>query len=137
MKNINIVNKVIAKKVDKPLHIVAAVNSHYWKASRDKLVKSEPTTIYWKHIGSITISKFKVYSEIRRIIKRIRKTKVSDKYSQEGRDRMIESFITKLTMLLRHRNNIAIDGYNKRILDAEYKRIHESPIRGLGPTDGD
>jgi hypothetical protein len=137
MKNINIVNKVIAKKVDKPLHVVAAINSHYWKTSRDKLVKAEPTTIFWKHIGSITISKYKVYSEIRRFIKKIKTTRVSEKYSQEGRERILRIAYERLTMLLKHRNNIAQDEYDQRIREADGKRMEESSAHTVSDTDND
>lgn len=125
MKNINIVNKIVAKKLDKPLSLVNLVNHYYWKTSKEKLTNYEVTTIFWKHIGSITISKYKVYREIERIIKRIRNIALNEVYSQEAKDSVTEQQLVKLRKLLKHRNQIAQDEYDKRISEVNDERIKE------------
>lgn len=122
MKNINIINKVISKNLDIPKTTVDLVNSFYWKASKEKLIKCEVTTIFWKHIGSVTISKYKVYRNIKHIISKIRKTKVSEKYGDVARIKVLNQAYERLRMLLVHRNNLAIDWYDKRIHDADFER---------------
>ena len=118
MKDINLVNKIISREHNIPLNKVAAVNSFYWKASRDKLINYEVTTIFYKHIGSITISKYKIYKEIGKAIRRIRKVRSTDKYGDDAKEKIIEQVKTKLRKLLYHRNNIAKDEYDKRISES-------------------
>ena len=126
MKNISIVNKVIAKKLNKPLSLITTVNHFYWKTSREKLTSIEPVTIFLKNIGSITISKHKLYGEIKRLINKIRKTKTYERYNQESKDKIISETKIRLTKLLYHRNIIAQDEYDQRVLAADRKRIKES-----------
>lgn len=126
MKNINIVNKIIAKKLGLPISTVAAVNSEYWKASKEKLTNCEPFTIFFKHIGSITISKHKLYSEIKRLIYKIRFTRKSEKYTETKKDKIIENAQKKLNILLQHRNTIAQDEYDKGIYRSPYCRSKKS-----------
>lgn len=115
MKNINIVNKIIAKQLNKPLHLVASINSFYWKTSKKKLIDAEPTTLYWKHIGSITISKYKLYNEIHKTIDKIRSVRSSPKYNEKTRVVRLEALTARLIAMLRHRNQLALDEYNKRL----------------------
>ena len=130
MKNINIVNKIVSKKLNKDLKLVTLVNAAYWKASRDKLIKGEVTTIFWKHIGSITISKFKVYKEIKLNITRLRKARLSN-FSEAAKNRIILGIETKLRKLLVHRNNIAMDEYNKRISESSIQERTQEHISNI------
>jgi len=137
MKNINLVNKVIAKNLNKPLNVVAAVNASYWKESHRKLVEGEVTTIFWKHLGSITISKYKVYKEIKRLIKRIRFIRTEENSQSVAKLKTVESIKNRLRQLLRHRNNIAIDEYNKRISGISLEGIEGAISHFESDTDED
>lgn len=137
MKNINIVNKIIAKKLDLPLSTVAAVNSEYWKASKEKLTNCEPFTIFWKHLGSITISKHKLYNEINKLIFKIRFITKSEKFTEKRREALINNARKRLSSLLIHRNTIAQDEYNKGIYRSPYKGSKESESNTESNLDED
>lgn len=125
MKSIGVVNKVVSQKLNIPLNVVTLVNEFYWKTSKEKLINYEATTLFYKHLGSITISKYKVYKEIHRVIERIRTVRNHPQYGEEAKKRYINDNMLKLKKLLVHRNNLAQEEYDRRIFSLNNKKSSE------------
>lgn len=114
MKNINIVNKTVAKKLGLELAVVEKVNKAYWKEIVHKLTTLDKEPVHIKKIGTISVSPYKTKSHIQKLISQIRLVKSSTKYKPETRKKYLDQYYTDLRKILVKRNQIAHE-YTPRI----------------------
>lgn len=130
MKNIQIVNKLIARENNYDEYLVELVNGFFWKDIRKKLSSLEHTSIAIKHIGVITISKRKVDHFIRTTIRKIRNIRKSMRYKETTKALLLEVNYDRLRKALVQRNILATQ-YNENYI----KRT--SRIRKVAPNDSE
>lgn len=108
MKNIHIVNKIIATSSGVSLKTVEAVNKIYWKEIVKNLTAVDDQDIHIKKLGTIEASPYKVRKQILKNIEQIKKLKISPKYKEETKEKAIAYLKEGLTKLLKKRNQHAI-----------------------------
>lgn len=107
MKNIDNIVLKTSKDLDIPKEKVKLVVDGYWNEVYDKLLSLEATTVYIRHVGLITISRYKLRKFILRFIDKIRNMKKSEKYNDSEKQEMIEKTKKKLSKALIQRDIIA------------------------------
>lgn len=107
MKNIDIVNKIISKKLSIDEKTVAKINKFYWKTIRRKLSSLESTSIFVKGFATFTLSRYNLRKEIQTTIERIRATPNSTKLKQVTKDLYIIILYERLKKLVVLRNKLA------------------------------
>lgn len=114
MKNIDYFNKAIAEKKGLENDIVRKVNDFFWrKGVRKNLTDVNYRSLYIKHLGTITVSKYKLDKKIEHLIKRIRSVRVSPKFKEETKELILAKYYDSLKAMLKRRNEIALEYYNR------------------------
>lgn len=111
MKNIQIVNKLVARDFHLNEHLVELVNGFYWKEVRRKLSSFESTSVSIKHIGTITASKRKTDYFILTTIRKIRNIRKSNRYKESTKALLLEVNYDRLKKALVQRNILATQYY--------------------------
>lgn len=100
-------------KVD--LADVRQVNSFFWRVGvKEPLKKIEHTAVFVKNIGTILVSKTKLYKDIKKVIRKIREVRISVKYTEERQKDMVHNYTERLRELLRKRNELIKEGIYAR-----------------------
>lgn len=125
MKNLQTVNKLIAREQGRNENEVEQINDFFWKEVRRKLSSFESTSVSIKHIGTITVSKRKVDQYIKTTIRKIRAIRVSTKYKPATQALLLDVNMNRLKKSLIRRNELAkqyYEAYAKRA-----KRVFQAP----------
>lgn len=128
MKNIQTVNKLIARENGIKEDLVELVNGFYWKEVRRKLSTLESTSVSIKHLGTITTSKRKIDQFIKTTIKKIRNIRKSNRYKESTKALLLDVNFDKLRKALVQRNKLATQYYEAYM--ARSKRV-----RGVNSDD--
>jgi hypothetical protein len=107
VKSIDFVIRKTAAETGIPENKVKVVVMEYWETIYYRLLSAESTTITVRHIGSFTISKFKLGNFIKKKIDKIRRFQATDKLSPEQKLDYLQKEKAKLRVALRHRNVLA------------------------------
>jgi len=125
MKNIDFVIKKTAKELGQPEDQVRKVLMEYWKTGMSNIFSLEKTTVSFRHIGSFTVSRYKLYNYLKKQIGKIRRMKTLDTVSEEKRAEILKIYHEDLRTALVQRNILAIH-YQKRFKkDGNSERLHE------------
>lgn len=139
MKTIQIINKLVARELGAKEALVESVNDFYWKEVRKKLSSLETTSIYIKHLGTVTTSKRKIDQFIRVTIKKIRTIRKSTKHKPSTVELILEINYNRLKKALIQRNILAKQYYEA--YTSRSKRIHkvdsDNDLSGGQDTRGD
>jgi hypothetical protein len=111
MKNIQTVNKLIARELNKDEDLVESVNDFYWKTVRRTLSSLESTSVSLKHLGTITVSKRKIDYFIKCTIGKIRNIRKSTKYKESTKALLLDVNMDRLKKALVRRNELATQYY--------------------------
>jgi ethanolamine utilization cobalamin adenosyltransferase len=121
MKNIDVVNKIVASKHGKDERTVKLINAFYWKIVRSKMVNAEVQAIAIKGLCTFPVSKYNLYKAISSTIKKIRYLRTTDKLPEESKNLRLKIQINRLKTFLKRRNEIAQQYYDRRIYQATSK----------------
>lgn len=124
MKNIQIVNKLVARDLNLNEDLVELVNGFFWKEVRRKLSTLESTSVAIKHLGTITASKRKIDQFIKTTIKKIRNIRKSNRYKESTKALLLDVNFDRLRKALIQRNKLATQYYEAYI--KRTNRIRES-----------
>lgn len=113
MKTINIVNKIVATNLGIDVKIVEKINKAYWKEILINLTEVREEPVHIKKLGTISASPFKTSKYIIHLLNKIKSVKESVKYTDITKERIIRDAKKYLTILLKKRNQFAIENYNK------------------------
>lgn len=133
MKNIQIVNKLVARDFNLNENLVELINGFYWKEVRRKLSSFESTSVSIKHIGTITASKRKTDYFIRTTIRKIRNIRKSNRYKESTKALLLEVNYDRLRKALIQRNILATqyyENYTKRANRIREVASNNSPELG-------
>jgi len=108
LKGIDYVIRKTAAELNLPEDKVKPVVMEYWETIYKRLLKLETTTITARHLGSFTISRFKLNNFIQKSIDKIRRIRATDKLSQEKKDEIVMDEYKRLRTALARRNELAI-----------------------------
>lgn len=97
--NINILNKVIARKNNLPESMVEAVNDFYFKRLEQNLKTSEEINFFLKSLGTISVSYHKIKGEILRTIYLLRAVRNKEYKNQERKEEIIQQNTEYLKLL--------------------------------------
>ena len=101
----------VAEEEGESFAVVKEINNFFWKEGvKHELKNLNHTSIFIKNIGTITVSKYKLYREIRLFIRKIRMLRISEKFTEEKKLIIEEKFKNKLRKLLNKRNDIIKEG---------------------------
>lgn len=107
MKNINIVNKIVATNLKLNLKIVETINKIYWKEIVKELSTASESPVHIKKLGTIEASPYKTNKYIKKLIYQIRRVQNSTKYTDETKERVVNIIKERLTKALTKRNQHA------------------------------
>ena len=125
MKGIDYVIKKTAGQLNLPEAEVKVVVMKYWDTIYKRLLKLEKTTITARHLGSFTISRYKLNNFISKLIRSI-KTLPDTPMSEETRENIYKIRIARLKTACQRRNEIAImfkESKEARILLRKTKKL--------------
>lgn len=97
-----------AEELGLPIELIKRVNTFYWKEGIKKnLTEINYSSLFIKNLGTIVVSKYKLYVQISILIKKIRGVRISKKYTEDKRTVIIEGYKNNLRKLLKMRNKLA------------------------------
>ena len=100
----------VARKLGVDLKLVRDVNKWFWSQGIKKNIsKATHRSLYIKHLGTVTMSRKKLYNEIYYTIRRIRKTRSSNYRGEISKAQILASYYERLRTLLHHRNLWAVE----------------------------
>ena len=103
--------KEVSEELGESTAIIKEIYNFYWKEGiKDPLKKLEHSSIFIKNIGTITVSKYKLYREIRFFIRKLRMLKFSQKFTPEKKLVIEEKYKGRLRALLKRRNELIKEG---------------------------
>lgn len=109
MKNQENYYREVSEELNLPLGLVKAVNNFYWKEGiKNNLSNVNYSSIFIKNLGTIVVSKYKLYKEILTLIRKIRNIEYSQKYTPLKKSYIIEGYKTNLRRLLKMRNELIV-----------------------------
>lgn len=118
MKAINFVIKKVSEDSGLPRDQVKIVITKYWDEIYRRILSLDDTTIAIRHVGVITVSKFKLNKYISKRIHKIRTVRGSD-FTERKKEYLLTHHYERLKKALIKRNELAIqyshDKNNKRI----------------------
>lgn len=95
MKNIDTINKEIAKVKNLPLDTITKINDYYWNTVKNSLRSVDYQFIHIKKIGTFEVSFFKITRQIVQIRKFIYNVRRSKKYNETTREAIIKVYKEK------------------------------------------
>ena len=107
MKNMGYVIQRTASELGIPEEKVKIVLMEYWRTATSRLINLDATTVSIRHVGNMTVSRYKLYNYIRKRIEKIRFVKDYDKYDEEKRKELLEYNLSKLRKALVQRDILA------------------------------
>lgn len=107
MKNIDFIIKKTARDLKLPENEVKLVVMEYWKSIYNKILTGSETTVTARHVGTFTVSRWKLNNYIKKIIAKIRRIKKTDKLSVEKKEEILTVEYKRLKNCLFHRDRIA------------------------------
>lgn len=108
MKNLDIAIKKAAQELDIPVDQAKVVVNAFWERVYKDLIGGKNVTTTVRHIGSFTISRKKLYLNIRKRIGKIRNYRTTTRFTEETKALYIEREMHNLRRALVHRNTLAI-----------------------------
>lgn len=123
MKNIQIINKLVARDLNYDEKEVQKVNDFFWKETRRKLSSLESASVTIKHIGTVTTSKRKIDHYIKMTIGKIRNTRKSNRLKESTKAILLDVYYDRLKKALVQRN-ILSTRYNAAYVQRA-NRIHK------------
>lgn len=107
MKELKDFSNEAAKKLNISPEIAMKINSYFWgKGVKKNLLDLNYLSIYLKNLGTLNISKYKLYNDIEKEIGYIRSIRKSPKYTEKKRELVLESKRNKLRRMLKIRNQL-------------------------------
>lgn len=107
MKGIDFAIKKAALELDIPEAQAKVVIMQYWQTIYKKLLAGENSAITVRHVGTFAMSRYKLNKYIEKRIRKVRNVEKSLKLSDEKKQEIITFEKNKLTLALKHRNDIA------------------------------
>lgn len=124
MKKPDFFNKAVSEKLGIDINIVKQVNRFFWREGvRKNISKATHRSIFVKNIGTFTVKRKVLYSQIYDVIWRIRRIRCAKRYKETTKITIENQLIENLRNLLILRNEIAIERYNK--YDVKTIRINQ------------
>lgn len=125
---INTISKSVAESMGISEQLAKKVYAYYWKSVKGHIASGQHTSLWLKHIGTLTVSRTKVNKIIKKLIKRVRDLK-ADKvsYPRKTKEQIMIEALTDLRILCARRNEIAI-AY--RANEDRLKLKHEAKTKG-------
>lgn len=115
LETINHVNREISQELGISEEEVRKVNSYFWKEVKECIRSLDHTAIRVRGFGTFMISRVKLYNQIYKLIKEIRRLKTIDKeFKKKTREEYLEERYFKLRQYLDRRNELAILYYTKK-----------------------
>lgn len=118
MKNIDLVNNIVGKRLNLDEKTVKTINKFYWESVKKKLSTAEVSSVLVRNLLTFTASRYNIRKEILTKIAIIRNTKKSEKFKETTRELFLNTLYGDLRLLLKQRNRLAklyLDEYNNRI----------------------
>lgn len=107
---VNVVNKLVAEKLDVSEDIVKVTNAFYWRFGVVESMRSgDHTAIRVGKVGTFMVSRRKLYRRIKKyisLIKALKSENVSE-FKRVSKEERIEAYKADLRKLLARRNDIA------------------------------
>lgn len=103
----------VARKLGLDYRLVRDVNKWYWSQGiRKNISQAAHRSLYIKHLGTVTMSRRKLYAAIYKTVRVLR----SLRRMPEGtrRTEMVASYEQQLRQLLQQRNQWALENYKKQ-----------------------
>ena len=108
MKNIDIVNTIVAKDLNLDVNIISEVNKFYWREGVLKKISNlESSAVFVKGLLTFTTSRYNIRNDIYKTISRIKNAKNNNFLSKLKKEDYIEQLYKRLRILLIERNNLA------------------------------
>lgn len=114
MRNINVVNKIVANELKIDEKLVEKINKAYWGEIRKNLSTISESPIHIKKIGTIDSSPYKTNKHILSLIRKLRRVEASQKYIEANKLKIIGELREDLKNLLIKRNQHATYLYKKK-----------------------
>lgn len=123
MRKPDFFNKHTTEKLGLDATLVKKVNSFFWRVGvKQNLSNASYASLFLKNLGTIVISKYKLYREIEDLISKLRGLEESTYYTEKRKGLIRENARTQLRQLLAKRNEIATELY-KQHQDELAKRV--------------
>lgn len=126
MKNIDYVIKKTAADLGLSEKEVRPVVMEYWRGHTANIIKFKATTSSVRYVGNFTVSRFKLYNYIRRIIGKIRRMRKITTISEEKRLAALSGYENDLRIALRERNILAV----------HYQKMFNKDAKDEGLSEG-
>ena len=107
MKNIDTINKEIAKTKKLPLDTVAKINDYYWSTVKDSLRSLDHQFIHVKEIGTFEASGFKLNKLIQNIRNYIKNIRNSKKFNDATKEQIIKDYKERYRKCVAMRKEVA------------------------------
>lgn len=107
MKNLEYVVRKTALELNLPEEKVRTIINAYWYKAFSGLVHLDETTVTIRHVGSFSVSRYKINNYIRKRIQKIRFLQGEPKLDEEKREEYLKYNYEKLSKALIQRNIIA------------------------------
>ncbi len=121
MRSIDQVIRKISKESKYNLTEIRSVVDFYFTDIRRELVNPSTNNIYIPSIGTFSLSLYKVNSQIRKLISKIREIEKTNRYTPEKQQELINDKKVKIKKYWIHRNKL-IKEYGERREKLEIKR---------------
>lgn len=115
LETINHVNREIAQELNISEEEVKKANSYFWKEIKTSIRSLDYTAIRMRGFGTFMVSRIKLYSQINKLIKEIRRLQNTDKeFKKKTKEEYLEERFLKLRQYLDRRNDLAVLYYTKK-----------------------
>jgi len=113
------INREVSRELGFSEDLVKKVNKFYWEQGvKDSIRSAQHTNIRIRGLGTFATSKFKLYADIKELIKfirNLRENKLNKKFKNTTREELIELQLAQLRKLLFRRNELAKAHYIKQV----------------------
>ena len=107
MKGLKDFSKEAAAKLGVDESVAYEVNKFFWNNIRRATHDLSYPSIYIKNLGTLNLSRYKLYKSIVTEIKRIRAVRANKELIEERKDQILKTRIKRLRLLLTKRNQLA------------------------------
>jgi len=108
VKGIDHVIKKTAIQLNLSEDKVKVIVMEYWSTIYTRILKLDTTTVTARHLGSFTISRYKLNNLIIKTIGKIKRVTKTDNLSKEKKDEILQNEYNKLSVALKRRNDLAV-----------------------------
>jgi hypothetical protein len=135
MKNLDYVCKIVSKDKKIPEKLVKKINNFFWKEVSRQVYAHDEMSLFIREIGTFIHSMKKVRHEILEVIRNIRITRRTRKFSDNKRALIELHYVTYLRKLLKQHNNLAILFNNIETTQKANKKLkYEQMVRDSETT---